>query len=87
MGYVLGYFGKRRSQAIRQYLAYIEKGTEQGRMPELLGGGLIRSLGGWEEVKKKRRQQWVKGDQRILGDSGFVLEVLREAEESFRGLG
>jgi len=56
-------------------------------MPELLGGGLIRSLGGWEEVKKKRRQQWVKGDQRILGDSGFVLEVLREAEESFRGLG
>jgi len=24
----------------------------QGRRPELVGGGLIRSLGGWEGVKK-----------------------------------
>jgi len=30
----------------------VEKGIEQGRRPELVGGGLIRSLGGWAEVKK-----------------------------------
>ncbi len=81
--YVLGYFGKRRTGAIKQYLLYIEKGMGQGRRPELVGGGLIRSLGGWEEVKKKRGRERVKGDERILGDSGFVLEVLREAEEGF----
>jgi len=25
----------------------------------------------------------VKGDQRILGDSGFVCDVLKEADEKF----
>ena len=28
-------------------------------------------------------QERVKGDQRILGDSGFVLDVLKEADEKF----
>jgi hypothetical protein len=46
---------------------------------------LIRSLGGWEAVKRMRigGQERVKGDQRILGDSGFVLDVLKEADEKF----
>jgi hypothetical protein len=46
---------------------------------------LIRSLGGWETLKKIRldSDERIKGDQRILGDTGFVLEVLKEAEEEF----
>jgi len=56
-----------------------------GRRPELVGGGLIRSLGGWDEVKKVRLtgQDRIKSDQRILGDSNFVKDVLSESEEQF----
>jgi len=56
-----------------------------GRRPELVGGGLIRSLGGWDEVKKMRlaRQDRINGDQRILGESDFVRDVLSESEENF----
>jgi hypothetical protein len=44
-------------------------GYGQGRRPELAGGGLIRSLGGWAASKKLRLkgQDRPKGDERILG--------------------
>jgi len=83
--YFLSYFGKTVSKARGQYNAYVKEGVELGRRPELVGGGLIRSLGGWEAIKKMRidGQERVKGDQRILGDSGFVCDVLKEADEKF----
>jgi putative transposase len=48
-----------------------------------VGGGLIRSLGGWAEARKLRLkgQDRMKGDERILGDGDFVLSVLTEADE------
>ena len=49
----------------------------QGRRPELTGGGLIRSLGGWAASKKLR----LKGQDRLKGDSDFVTSVLAEANE------
>ena len=83
--YVLSMFGKRVGEGKRRYLAYIEEGVEQGRRPELVGGGLIRSLGGWDEVRKRRLvgDERVKSDQRILGSSEFVTETLSAAEEKF----
>ena len=48
--FVLGLFGKRVAEARRNYRAYVKKGIEMGRRPELVGGGLIRSLGGWDEI-------------------------------------
>ena len=45
-GCVLSYFGKSLREAQKGYLQYIEAGIEQGRRPELVGGGLIRSIGG-----------------------------------------
>ncbi|MDZ7582745.1 MAG: hypothetical protein U5R30_19720 [Deltaproteobacteria bacterium] len=56
-------------------------GLAMRRRPELVGGGLIRSLGGWSEVKKMRLKGMdrIKGDERILGDSDFVLSVLSQA--------
>jgi putative transposase len=83
--YVLGYFGKRIGEARKKYRSYVEQGIALGRRPELVGGGLIRSLGGWDEVKKMRLkgQERIKSDQRILGDSDFVSEVLSESEELF----
>jgi putative transposase len=83
--YVLGYFGKRRGEARKKYRLYVEKGMSLGRRPELVGGGLIRSLGGWDEIKKMRLkgQDRIKSDQRILGDSEFVRDVLSESEDQF----
>nr|HPJ69200.1 transposase [Desulfobacteraceae bacterium] len=83
--YVLGFFGRRIGEARKVYLSYVEKGIAMGRRPELVGGGLIRSLGGWDEVKKMKLsgQNRIKSDQRILGDSDFVMDVLSESEERF----
>ena len=83
--YVLGFFGKRIGEARKEYRSYVEKGIPMGRRPELVGGGLIRSPGGWDEVKKMRLagQDRIKSDQRILGESDFVMDVLSEADENF----
>ena len=60
------------------------KGIEKGRRPELVGGGLIRSVGGWSEARKLgKSEKRLKGDERILGDSDFVLDTLKEASERF----
>jgi hypothetical protein len=49
-----------------------------------VGGGLIRSLGGWKIAKVLRKgQERLKGDERILGDSDFVLEVIKTCREQF----
>ena len=84
-GYVLELFGKKLQQAREQYEQFVTEGIDRGRRPELVGGGLIRSLGGWEAVKKQRLQgqERIKGDVRILGDGEFVEEVLARAEEKF----
>jgi hypothetical protein len=84
-GYVLRNFGKTVRKGRSEYLAFVEAGVSQGRRPELVGGGLIRSLGGWKEVKRlgSNRQDRMKGDERILGDGDFVMEVLANANEGF----
>ena len=76
-GCVLSYFGKSLREPQKGYLQYIEAGIEQKRRPELVGGGLIRNLGGWQVVKDARfsGQGRMKGDHRILGDSAFVIGV------------
>jgi hypothetical protein len=80
--YVLSYFSGRKAIARRRYRAYVEEGVERGRRPELVGGGMRRSMAGWEEAEGRREgMERVKGDERILGESGFVEEVLRVSEE------
>jgi putative transposase len=82
--YVLNYFGKQRYQARRHYEAFVEEGLHQGRREELVGGGLIRSRGGWSAVKAVGLQgSFMKSDERILGNGDFVEEILLEAEEKF----
>ena len=44
--YVLHQFHEKEEKAIRAYRSFMEEGKDQGRRPELVGGGLIRSLGG-----------------------------------------
>jgi len=79
---VLRLFGKSVPQARRQYRHFVEQGIALGRRPELIGGGLIRSLGGWSAVKSMRRlRDHVKSDERVLGDSDFVQSVLSAQDE------
>ncbi len=54
-----------RAVARRKYRAFVEKGADQGRRPELVGGGLIRSAGGWKQAKKV-----LKSMGRVKGDGG-----------------
>jgi hypothetical protein len=66
----------------KNYLAYVEKGLAQGHRPELVGGGLIRSLGGWSEVLASRRRDEKQAfDQRILGDGDFVKQVVSDLDD------
>ena len=75
-------FGKKLSKARKRYRKFVKKGVDQGRRPELVGGGLIRSVGGWRAFKALDREDaHHKSDERILGDSDFVEEVLKKAEE------
>ena len=79
--YVLSFFGGGHNGK-RRYLRFVEEGAELGRRPELIGGGLIRSLGGWAEVLALRaRGDRQVSDQRVLGDGEFVERVLSEMDE------
>jgi len=50
-----------------------------------VGGGLIRSLGGWSVVKSLRKSGiFEKGDERILGSGDFVESVYNQAEEKIK---
>ena len=81
-GYVLKLFGPPIKQARRAYESFVAKGIAQGRRPDLVGGGLLRSVGGWSELKQFRDiGVRIKGDERLLGSSDFVQRVLKQAEE------
>jgi putative transposase len=84
--YVLKLFDKKRTTARRRYKMFVQKGIQEGKRPELTGGGLIRSSGGWSVIKTFRRANiHFKSDERILGDSDFVEKVLKDANESLEG--
>ena len=78
--YVVRWFGSKE-----RYRAFAKEGFTQGQRPELVGGGLIRSQGGWSSVKAMRKSgEEETGDERILGGGGFVDRLLAEAEEKIK---
>ncbi len=83
--YVLNWFGKSEREAKKAYRAFVKDGIDQGRKPELTGGGLIRSMGGWSAVKtlRKNRKQ-TANDERILGSGEFVAKIIDQAEENVK---
>jgi putative transposase len=83
--YVLKHFGENSRKAIRNYHRYMAEGKVQEHRPDLVGGGLIRSLGGWSRVVTLRdKGEMVEHDLRILGDGDFVNRILAEAEKGLR---
>jgi len=82
--YVLSLFGKTVGSARRSYAAFVAEGASQGRRPELVGGGLLRSIGGWSVLSASRSQGLrLMSDERILGSSEFVESVLKRADEEY----
>lgn len=82
---VLALFENTKSSAKRCYHEFLISGIGIGRRPELVGGGLIRSAGGWSSVQSMRKAGiFQKSDERILGDGDFVESVLSDAQESKR---
>lgn len=83
---VLGRFSDLRGEAMAAYREFVLAGVNQGRRPELMGGGLLRSQGGWVRVSALRRgREAYRSDERILGSSSFVESILREAETQGQG--
>lgn len=83
--YILSQFGKRERGAIRAYRKFMEEGINLGRRPELVGGGLIRSRGGWSRVLSQRAKgEKEEYDSRILGSGDFVLDIIRDADQKMR---
>ena len=82
--YVLGYFGKSKGKARKEYESFVKAGLTQGRKEELIGGGLIRSLGGWTEAREVLKSGvHIMSDERILGDSEFVDAVISQSDEHY----
>ena len=81
---VLGMFSNQVGHARRAYTKFVTKGIDMGSRPDLVGGGLVRSAGGWEALKTMRANaQPMMGDERILGGHSFVEDVLKHAQEAY----
>jgi REP element-mobilizing transposase RayT len=75
----LGRFASRLTRARTAYREFVRAGIPQGRRPDLQGGGLVRSLGGWAAVQCLRRgREQYAGDERVLGSSTFVTMLQQE---------
>ena len=79
---ILAYFGKKHKSATEKYEKFVEDGIKTGNRFDLVGGGLIRSLGGWSQVLSlKRAGSKIYSDERILGGSDFVKNAIKDAEK------
>ena len=79
--YVLLQFNDTRKRARNAYREFVQEGIGMGRQPQLTGGGLIRSLGGWSQVQSAQgKAPKTEYDERILGSGDFVTAVFKEAE-------
>ncbi len=76
------WFGKQKNRSVQKYIDYMKAGLTEGKREDLTGGGLLRTAGGWKGLKDlRKRGQSILGDERMLGDSNFVEETLKQFDE------
>ncbi len=76
---VLARFGQQAIPARGSYRQFIAQGLSKPTGIDYGGGGLIRSYSGWQNIDRARKEHERKiGDERILGDSEFVEQALRQ---------
>ena len=81
---VLLHFGENLRVARRRYRQFVKNGIEQGKRPELQGGGLVRSAGGNKAgLLGRKKEEREIGDARILGSGDFVNDALKKAGEDW----
>ena len=82
--FILSLFHRKQPTAKKAYYAFVEKGVALGRRPDLIGGGFIRSAGGWTAVQELRKsKEHFASDERILGSNDFVSSMLEHAKENY----
>lgn len=80
-GEVLARYGSLAREARRRYREFVREGWSLKRRRDLMGGGLVRSAGGWEAVREIRRgREAFVSDERVLGSSGYVEHMLKDVE-------
>jgi REP element-mobilizing transposase RayT len=85
--YVLQQFGRTVGGARMAYLEFVREQNQLGHQPELTGGGLIRSAGGWSEVLSMRqRGERQFSDERILGSGEFVEEIIGDIDDERKSM-
>jgi hypothetical protein len=65
---VLAYFGPSQKEAITHYKKFVQDGIALGRRPELVGGGLVRSVGDWFQVLSLRKKGIRKASKACQGE-------------------
>ena len=79
--YIMSQFAGSLRKGKAAYQLFVREGLNMGHVPELTGGGLVRSRGGWSQVLAMRgRGEKEEYDERILGGGDFVNTVLSDAE-------
>jgi len=77
--YVLSWFGAREKEARRAYRKYMAEGVAQGRRPELVGGGIVRSYGVVNGLIDAKVGGRAKGGPEDPRTGEFVERVLKES--------
>ncbi len=76
--YVLLQLNAKKRIAQDAYRRFVGEGIAMGHQPELTGGSLIRSKGGWSQVLSARRSgEKEEYDKCILGSGDFVSAALK----------
>ena len=73
--YVLQWFGNSK----KTYRTFIREGIKKKHLPDLSGGGIIRSLGGLTDTVRRKNAP-VRADGRILGTGTFVKNMLKRKQ-------
>jgi len=81
--FVLSLFGRAAHQARCAYRTFVHEYAGGGQSDDLDGGGLRRSIGGWQHRKPLRagRERWAH-DERVLGSSEFVHRLVSETDST-----
>lgn len=81
--YLLSRFGQEPKAAMGSYREFAADGVAQGKRPDLIGGGLVRSQG------KSWRHQLEPGafDERVFGSGEFVERTIQQADANEADLG